>query len=159
MYFGRSRALLLVALAAGCGGGIESSNADHDPDRGIAESTHRVQGTLMLTTGDASGPDRPRTAPLASTRVFLVPLVSCESVHGRTLRQLEASGIGAITSTYSREDGGFELVAPRGVYSFFADYEGRPEPRSSGRGECNRVDVEDVDVLLPAQRTKIDVSM
>ena len=91
--------------------------------------------------------------------MFLVPLVSCEQVHGRSITQLEIAGTRSISSAYSREDGSFELTAPPGVYSFFAAYEGLPLPRSSSRGECNRVDVEDADVTLSRQATTIDVSM
>ena len=149
----------LLVLCAGCGGMIDSTDDEKQPTSDPAAATHRVQGTLTLTVGDASGPDRPRTGPLASTRVFLMPLVSCEQVHGRSITQLELAGSRSISSTYSREDGSFELTAPSGVYSFFAAYEGLPLPRSSSRGECNRVDIKNADVTLPPQATRIDVSM
>lgn len=100
------------------------------------------------------GPDRPKTAPLAATRVLLLPLTSCQKLRSAFVEDLEATlGVTTVASTYSGDDGSFQLYAPSGAYTFFADYEGRPKPLQSGSREgCNRVEIGDEDVALPSTK-------
>lgn len=96
-----------------------------------------------------------RTAPLPATRVFIVPLLSCNDVDPPTAARLEELGKSVVASAVSDARGVFELTVPPGDFTFFADVSGWLRPTSSRDQRCNRLRVVDQDIAMSAGETNV----